>query len=73
MEWEEALLGSWGTEIPTHPPGYYRRKAVRARQFAEEATTQAVRERLLAEATHCDRLAADAEELWREVGDGLTG
>jgi hypothetical protein len=72
MEWEEALLGSWGTEIPTHPPGYYRRKAVRARQFAEEATTQAVRERLLAEATHCDRLAADAEHISVREGEILS-
>jgi hypothetical protein len=63
MEWEEALLGSWGTEIPAHPPAYYRRKAARARQFAEEATTQAVKARLLAEAVHCDQLAADAEHL----------
>jgi hypothetical protein len=61
MEWEEALLGSWGAEIPAHPPAYYRRKAARARQFAEEATTQAVKARLLAEAVHCDQLAADAE------------
>jgi hypothetical protein len=68
MEWEEALLGSWGADIPAHPPGYYRRKALRARQFAEEATTQAVRERLLAEATHCDRLAADAEHMTDNYG-----
>jgi len=63
MEWEEALLGSWGLEIPAHPPAYYRRKAARARQFAEVATTQAVKGRLLAEAVHCDQLAADAEHV----------
>jgi len=78
MEWEEALLGSWGAEIPAHPPAYYRRKAARARQFAEEATTQAVKARLLAEAVHCDQLAADAEHLADEYlgfreGDILPG
>jgi hypothetical protein len=78
MEWEEALLGSWGAEIPAHPPGYYRRKAARARLFAEEATTQAVKARLLTEATHCDQLAVDAEYLTNEYrgfreGDILPG
>jgi len=78
MEWEEALLGSWGAEIPAHPPAYYRRKAARARQFAEEATTQPVKARLLAEAVHCDQLAADAEHLADEYlgfreGDILPG
>ena len=78
MEWEEALLGSWGAEIPAHPPAYYRRKAARARQFAEEATTQAMKARLLAEAVHCDQLAADAEHLADEYlgfreGDILPG
>ena len=70
VEWEEALLGSWGAEIPAHPPAYYRRKAARARQFAEEATTQAVKARLLAEAVHCDQLAADAEHLARSMHEG---
>jgi len=63
MEWEEALLGSWGAEIQAHPPAYYRRKAARDRQFAEEATTEAVKVLLLAEAVHCDQLASDAEHL----------
>ena len=61
MEWEEALLGSWGAEIPAHPPAYYRRKAARARQFAEEATTQAVKARLLDDAGHYDELVANAD------------
>ena len=63
MEWEEALLGSWGAEIPPHPPAYYRRKATRARQLTEELTSETVRAQLLAEALHCDQLAADAEHL----------
>jgi len=49
-----------------------------ARQFAEEATTQAVKARLLAEAVHCDQLAADAKQLADEYlgfreGDILPG
>jgi hypothetical protein len=63
MEWEEALLGSWGADIPPHPPAYYRRKAARARQLTDELTSEAMRARLLAEALHCDQLAADAEHL----------
>jgi hypothetical protein len=66
MEWEEALLGSWGGAIPAYPAAYYRRKAVRARQVAKEATTRAVRARLLEEAAHCDHLAAAADGLTEE-------
>ena len=61
MEWEEALLRSWGGEIPPQAAAYYRRKAARARQIAEGVTTRAVKARLLDEAVHCDRLAADAD------------
>ena len=66
MEWEEALLGSWGGAIPVHPAAYYQRKAARARLVAEEATTRAVKARLLDEAAHCDRLAAAADCLTDE-------
>src|SRR2546423_838414 len=69
MEWEEALLGSWGGAIPVHPAAYYQRKAVRARQVAEEATTRAVKARLLDEAAHCDHLAAAADRLTSEDRD----
>ena len=60
MEWEEALLAAWGEEIP-QPASYYRSKAARARQIAEGVTTRAMKARLLDEAVHCDRLAADAD------------
>ena len=61
MEWEEALVGAWGGEIPPHAAAYYRRKAARARQLAEGMTTRAMKARLLDEAVHCDQLAADAD------------
>jgi len=61
MEWEEALVGAWGGETPPHSAAYYRRKAARARQIAEGVTTRAMKARLLDEAVHCDRLAADAD------------
>jgi hypothetical protein len=61
MEWEEALLRAWGGEIPPQSAAYYRRKATRARQIAENATTLVMKARLLDEAGHCDRLAADAD------------
>jgi hypothetical protein len=34
VEWEEALLGAWGGEIPTQSAAYYRRRAARAREIA---------------------------------------
>jgi hypothetical protein len=61
MEWEDALLGSWGEAIPAHPAAYYRRRAARARQVAEETRARAVKERLLDEAHHCDQPAANAD------------
>jgi len=67
MEWEEALLRAWDEEVP-QPASYYRRKAARARQIAEGVTTRAVKARLLDEAVHCDRLAADAD---RGAGEAL--
>ena len=66
MEWEEALLEAWGGEMPQHSAAHYRRKAARARQLAEGVTTEAMKERLLEEALHCDHLAADAD---RETGE----
>ena len=61
MEWEEALLGAWNGETPAQSAAYYRRKAARARQIAEEATTRAMKTRILDEAAHFERLAADAD------------
>ena len=66
MEWEEALLEAWGGEMPPHSAAHYRRKAARARQLAEGVTTEAMKERLLEEALHCDHLAAAAD---RETGE----
>ena len=68
MEWEEALLEAWGGEMPQHSAAHYRRKAARARQLAEGVTTEAMKERLLEEALHCDHLAAAAD---RETGEPL--
>ena len=67
MEWEEALVGAWGGEVSPHSAAYYRRKAARARQIAEGVTTRAMKARLLDEAVHCDRLAADADHGEGEV------
>jgi hypothetical protein len=61
MEWEEAFVAAWGGEISPHSAAHYRRKAARARQIAEGVTTRAMKARLLDEAFHCDRLAADAD------------
>ena len=61
MEWEEALVAAWGGEIPPHSPAYYPRQAARARQVGEGVTTRAMKARLLDEAVHYDRLAADAD------------
>ena len=66
MEWEEALLEAWGGEMPPHSAAHYQRKAARARQLAEGVTTEAMKERLLEEALHCDHLAAAAD---RETGE----
>ena len=66
MEREDALLEAWGGEMPPHSAAHYRRKAARARQLAEGVTTEAMKERLLEEALHCDHLAAAAD---RETGE----
>jgi len=60
MEWEEALLEVWGGEIPPQSAAYYRRRAARARHLAEGVTTRPMKERLLDEAIHWDRLPDDA-------------
>jgi hypothetical protein len=61
MDWEEALLLSWGDA--SVQADQYRHKAVRARQMAEEATTRAVRTRLLADARRYDEIALSLEPL----------
>ena len=66
MEWEQALVGAWGGEVPPHSPAYYRRQAARARQVAEGVTTRAMKARLLEEAVHYDELAAEADRAAEE-------
>jgi hypothetical protein len=66
MEWDEALLRARGGDVPPSSADYYRRKAARARETAEGVTTRAIKARLLEEAAHLDRLAADADR-------GVTG
>ena len=61
MEWEAALLRTWGGAIPPLPAAYYRRQATQARQVAKAVTTRAMKARMLEEAAHYDRLAADAD------------
>jgi hypothetical protein len=56
MEWEEALLRAWG-ENPSSSSSYYRQKAARVREIAGEATTRAVKTRLLDDACHFDEIA----------------
>jgi hypothetical protein len=68
MEWDEALLRARGGEISPQQAIYYRRKAARARQIAEGATTRAMRARLLDEAVHGDQLANEAD---RRTGEPL--
>jgi hypothetical protein len=67
MEWEETLLMAWGGDVVVHPAAFYRRQAARARRMAEGVTTRAMKERLLAEALHCDELAAKADQVAEEV------
>jgi hypothetical protein len=67
MEWEEALLTAWAGEIPPHPAAYYRRQAVRARRFAEGATTRVMKARLLDDANHYDEIAAEADRAEAEA------
>src|SRR3954451_11037202 len=64
MDWEEALLRSWGSQAALEPAVQFRRKAVRARQMAEGVTTWAVKVRvkvrLLEGATRFEQLADNA-------------
>ena len=55
MDWEEALLLSWGDA--SVQANQYRYKAARARQMAEGTTTRAVRARLLGDARRFDEIA----------------
>ena len=55
MDWEEALLLSRGC-VPEQA-SQYRRKAAHVRKIAEDATTDAVRARLLADAHRFDAIA----------------
>ncbi len=57
MDWEEALLRSWGSQAAQGPAVQFRRKALRARQMAEEVTTQAAKVRLLEVAMRFEQLA----------------
>jgi hypothetical protein len=52
--------------LPPQPAEYYRRKAIRARQVAEGATTRAIKARLLDLAMEYDRLADGTESATRE-------
>jgi hypothetical protein len=53
------------SELPPQPAEYYRRKAARARQVAEGATTRAVKLRLLELALEYDKLADGTESATR--------
>ena len=57
MDWEEALLRCWGGETVPETATHFRQKATRAREMAAEATTRAVKTRLLNDARSFDRLA----------------
>ena len=52
---------AWGGEMQPQPAIYYRRKAARAREIADELTTRVMKTKLLDEAAHYDRLAANAD------------
>ena len=55
--------------FPKHPAGYYRQKAIRARQAAEEVKTPAVKVLLFAEALHYEHLAAEVDGVEDEAED----
>jgi hypothetical protein len=60
MDWEEALLSCW-VDGRADAATQYRHKAARAREMAQEATTQRVKARLLNDARHFDQLAKSVE------------
>jgi hypothetical protein len=59
----------WSEAIPEHPADYYRQRAIRARQAAEEVKTPAVKVLLFAEALHYEHLAAEVDRLEDEAED----
>ena len=66
--WYTALMDN-STDLSPQPAEYYRRKAARARQVAEGATTRAVKARLLDLAVEYDRLADGADSATRPPED----
>ena len=66
--WYAALMDN-STDLSPQPAEYYRRKAARARQVAEGATTRAVKARLLDLAVEYDRLADGADSATRPPED----
>jgi hypothetical protein len=62
MDWEEALLRCWGAETMAETATHFRQKAARAREMAEEATTRAVKTRLLDDARSFDQFAESVDE-----------
>jgi hypothetical protein len=61
MDWEEALLSSWVDER-ADAATQYRHKAARAREMAQDATTRAVKTRLLDDARFFDGLAKSVDQ-----------
>ena len=61
MDWEEALLRCWGVETVAESATHFRQKATRAREMAEEATTRAIKTRLLDDARSYERLAQSVD------------
>jgi hypothetical protein len=62
MDWEEALLRWRGAETGAETAMHFRQKAARAREMAEEATTRAVKTRLLDDARSFDRFAENVDK-----------
>jgi hypothetical protein len=62
MDWEEALLRCWGAETMAETATHFRLKAARAREMAAEATTRAVRTRLLDDARSFEGLAQSVDQ-----------
>jgi hypothetical protein len=62
MDREEALLRCWGAETVAESATHFRQKAARARDMAAEATTRAVKTRLLDDARSFDRIARSVDQ-----------
>src|SRR5215813_7202511 len=74
MDWEEALLRCWGAETAAETATHFRQKVARAREMAAEATTGAVRTRLLDDArplTELPRASIRADKIGRPSPDPL--